>query len=177
MTEPIQQPKKKGRLQQLREIIKPPDPTKRIDDAWGVMKEVGGFRPLFNVRDLEQRRKEIGDILTDVQEKTSNETMEKDVINKTFKLFFLSGSAWYRGLDNRELTKKVALFLRLHNEVAMLPAFTRDLFMCSMQLLHLSFQALDVSNTPGYVIQVNNVPPPNRHSEGLNQVAQPSKEY
>lgn len=62
------------------------------------------------------------------------------------------------GLDNRELTTKVSKFLRLYNEVASLSAFTRDLFMCSVQLLHLSFQALDVTNTPGYVIQVNNVP-------------------
>lgn len=95
MTEQQPQPQKKGRLQKIKELIKPPDPTKRIDDAWGVMKEVGGFRPLFNVRDLEQRRKEIGDILIDVQGKTATENMEKEVVEKTFRLFFLAGSAWY----------------------------------------------------------------------------------
>jgi hypothetical protein len=146
------QPQKKGRIQRVKEFIRPPDPTKRIEDAYGIMKEVGGFRPLFNVRDLEQRRKEIDQILTSIEGKTMSRNMKKDVVDKTFKLFFLSGSPWYRGLDNRELTTKASMFLRLYNEIGCLRAFTSDLFMCSMQLLHLSFQALDVTNTPAYVI-------------------------
>ena len=154
MSQPI--PKKKGRLQIIKDIIRPPDPMQRIEDSWGVLKEVGGFRQLFNVRDLEQRRQEIKGILDQVEGKTHAENIQHDVVDKVFKLFFLSGSAWYRGLDNREITKKVSSFLRLYNEVRHLAPYLGDLFMCSLQLLHLSFQALDVTNTPGYIIQVTN---------------------
>lgn len=145
--------KKKSRVQIVKELIHPPDPTERIADDFGIMKEVAGLRYLQNIKDLEQRRKEIGVLLTVGTGQTTSRRMEKSLIENTYRLFFLSGSPWYRGLDNRELTKKVAKFLRLYNEVAMLPAFTRDLFMCSMALLHLSFQSIDVTNTPAYVIQ------------------------
>lgn len=142
----------KTRFTRLKEFVRPPDPTKRIADSYGILKEVGGFQPLFNVRDLEQRRKEIGEILTSIQGMTLTKRMRKEVVDRTFRLFFLSGSPWIRGLDNRELTSKVSKFLRLYNEIGTLAAFTSDLFMCSIQLLHLSFQALDVTNTPAYVI-------------------------
>lgn len=110
------------------------------------------MRPLFNIRDLEQRRSEISDILEGLAGKTLSLHIQKEVVDKTFRLFFLSGSPWYRGLDNRELSGKVADFLDLYIDIGPLPAFIPDLFMCSMQLLHLSYQALDVTNTPAYVI-------------------------
>ncbi len=150
----VQPLKKKGRMQQIKEFIRPPDPTQRIQDDFGVLKEVAGLRYLQNIKDLEQRRKEIGLILAEVEQKsTTSRRMERGVIERTWKMFFLCGSPWYRGLDNRILTKKVASFNRLYNECGCLEAYRRDLFMCSMQLLHLSFQAIDVTNTPAYVIQ------------------------
>jgi len=148
-----QQLKKKSRIQIVKELIRPPDPTQRITDDFGILKEVAGLRYLQNIKDLEQRRAEIGTLLTIGSGQTTNKRMQKSLIENTYRLFFLSGSPWYRGLDNRELTTKVAKFLRLYNEISMLSAFTRDLFMCSMQLLHLSFQAIDVTNTPAYMIQ------------------------
>jgi hypothetical protein len=180
--------KKKSRLQTVKEIIRPPDPTKRIEDAYGILKEVGGMRPLFNVRDLEQRRKEIGEILTEIQGKTLSEDMEKDVVEKTFKMFFLSGSAWIRGLDNSDLSHAVSSFLSLYKRIGYLPHAPKHLFVCAMNLLHYSFQALDVTNTPAYVISSTPVFTPanvprvdlsgNRTTPGPEQTApQPKHEH
>jgi hypothetical protein len=126
----------------------------RIEDSYGILREVAGMRPLFNIRDLEQRRQEIRSILEEVEGKTLTFNLQKSVVNKTFRLFFQSGSPWYRGLDNRELAQKVVCFLEMYNDVGDIKSFTPDLFACSMQLLHLSFKELDVTNTPAYVIQV-----------------------
>jgi hypothetical protein len=153
----IRTPEKKGRVQKIKEFIKPPTPMERIREA-GVIQKESGFIPWLNVRDLEQRREEINSILTSVEGQTLTEQMQKSVVDKTFKLFFLSGSPWYRGLDNRELSGKVSKFLQLYNRIGRLPAWTSDLFMCSMHLLHLSFQAIDVTNTPVYITQIMNVP-------------------
>ncbi len=149
-------PKPLSRFGKLKALFSK-QPVARIDDAYGVMHEVGGFIPMFNIRDLEQRRSEIENILSSMEGQTLTDIIKKSVVDKTFRLFFLSGSPWYRGLDNRELSGKVATFLWLYNDIGALPAFTSDLFMCSMQLLHLSFQALDVTNTPAYVIHTTPV--------------------
>ena len=145
--------KRKSRWQSLREVVKPPDPTQRITDDFGILKEVAGLRYLQNVKDLEQRRSEIIYILDSIEGRTTSKRLERTVVEKTFRLFFTSGSMWFRGLDNRELTTKVSKYLRLYNEVGALQAFTHDLFMCAVMLLHLSFQAIDVTNTPAYMIQ------------------------
>lgn len=145
-------PPQPSRFEKLKRIFGK-KPSARIDDAYGTLREVGVLQPIFNIRDLEQRRTEVGQILEDLEGKTLTLDIQKSTIDKTFRLFFLAGSPWIRGLDNRELSKKVALFLRLYNDVGSLRAFTPDLFMCSIQLLHLSYQALDVTNTPAYVIQ------------------------
>ena len=148
--EPI---KKKGFLGRIKDVVKPPNPTQRIADDFGILKEVAGLRYLQNIKDLEQRRSEIISILDSIEGQTSNKKMQKKVVERTFRLFFTSGSMWFRGLDNRELTGKVSKFLSLYSEVGHMTAFTHDLFKCSMMLLHLSFQAIDVTNTPAYMIQ------------------------
>jgi len=70
-----------------------------------------------------------------------------------FNLFFSVGSPWYRGLDDRELAKKVRAYLELWNYMGDMEAFTDDLYMCSMQLIHLSYKSLDVTQTPLYIIE------------------------
>lgn len=78
-------------------------------------------------------------------------------VNRVFALFFSAGSPWYRGLDDRELAKKVKAFLELWNYVGDNEAFVDDLFMCSMQMLNLSWKALDVTNVPPYIIESKTV--------------------
>lgn len=169
--EPIQ-PQKKGRLQQVKDFIKPPDPTKRIEDAYGILKEVAGFRPVFNIRDLEARRKDLMIAmenlrLIDFEVKTTTKgnrhikKLKRSATRDAFKLahmiemFFSVASMWIRGLSDkgaRELSKKVADYLELYSDVGHLASFLPDIYKCSMQLVHLSFQAIDVTNTPAYVI-------------------------
>jgi hypothetical protein len=169
-----QQPPKKSKLSRIRDFVKAPDPTTRIDDAYGVMKEVGGFRPLFNVKDTEQRRKEILLAFTDLETKedairtatnmTQKECLQREALHGAYKLaklhnlFFATGSPWYRGRDNPELANAVSCYIQNFEDVGHLPECLPDLYAESMMLLHLSWQALDVTNTPGYIIQVNNVP-------------------
>jgi hypothetical protein len=128
-------------------------PNKRIQDADNRMLQYAALIPVYNIRDLEQRRTEIQDMLQDIEGKTITPDLQKETIDKTYRLFFQSGSPWIRGLDNRELTHKVGQFVKLYNQVGELPAFRSDLFMCSMFLLHLSFRAIDVTNTPPIMIQ------------------------
>lgn len=153
MTEQPQTPPKKGWGTKIKEALFPDDPTKRIEDAYGILKEVGGFQPLFNIRDLEQRRKELMSTLKGCKLSTRSYTVKRDVVDKVFTLFFGSGSPWYRGLDDREKSSKVADFLELYEDVRALPSFMGDLFNCAMQLLHISFTETDVTNTPAYVSQ------------------------
>jgi len=135
------------------------------------MQRLGGMIPIYNIRDLEQRRSEIAAILQNFEGKALSDQMEKNVIDQTFRLFMISGSAWVRGLDNRELSGKVSSFLWLYNEWGDSPVFRRTLFMCAMQLLHLSFQAIDVTNTPPYIIQSTPVIVPNNPAR-INMAAQ-----
>jgi hypothetical protein len=213
------QPPKKGRFQKVREFLRPPNPMQRIEDGYGVMKEVGGFRPLFNIRDTEQRRTEIIDALltlrdleyrvktaenpaiinllekqlaeTEEKTKASKDPLEiaalqekaaklKEDINKQkesqkietiqqttafqayklarlFELFFATGSPWVRGADNERLSEAVACYIQNYEEFGSIAEALPDLHAESMQLLHLSWQGVDVTNTPGYIIQVTPV--------------------
>jgi hypothetical protein len=144
---------KKSRIRKVAEKLHLAKPSDRVNEAMSILRREAGMIPIFNILDLERRRSEIREILEDVEaKKYLDHKIKMDVVNKTFRLFFQTGSPWVRGLDNRELSHKVACFLQLYNELRELPAFTSDLFMCSIQLLHLSFQALDVTNTPPYIV-------------------------
>jgi hypothetical protein len=169
MTEP-QQPQKKSRLSIIKDLILPPDPNKRIEDAYGIMKEVGGFRPIFNVKDTEQRRSELINSLFELEkieyevrttkDKTTIQTLQDKAtfqaykLAKLFNLFFATGSPWVRGLDNSDLSNAVACYIMNYEDFGNLPSALPDLHAESMQLLHLSWQGIDVTNTPGYIIQV-----------------------
>lgn len=75
------------------------------------------------------------------------------VVNKIHASFFCSGSPWYSSLDDRKLARKVKAFLELWNYVAEMPSFVDDLYMCRMQIVHLSWETLDVTNTPPILIE------------------------
>jgi hypothetical protein len=148
-----QQPQKKSVFRKIKEAIKKPDPMERIENANVIFKEYG-LIPVLNIRDLEARRKEIGTILTEIEGKTLSGDMQKSVVEKTFHMFFMSGSAWIRGIDNPELSRAVTSFLSLYKRIGHLEYSPRHLFVCAMNLLHYSFQALDVTNTPVYMMHV-----------------------
>lgn len=76
---------------------------------------------------------------------------------KLFNLFFATGSPWIRGLDNSDLSNAVACYIMNYEDFGHLPSALPDLHAESMQLLHLSWQGIDVTNTPPYLIQVPTV--------------------
>jgi len=132
-------------------------PSPAIQEAWNRMHKEAGFIPIFNKTDLENRRTEIKKILDGIETKIFDSDkggiVKKDVVQKVFKMFWSEGDAWYRGLDNRELSEKVACFLANCTDCGYLAPFMPDLFEEAMVLLHFSFQALDVTNTPPYIIE------------------------
>jgi hypothetical protein len=162
------QPQKPSRIQQLKDAITHKDPTKRISDAYGIMKEVGGFQPLFNIRDIEQRRKEIIEIMTELNsleftiirddKGITKINQEKQFLfnsyklAKLFQLYFITGSPWVRGADNETLSSATAAFIENFEDVGDIPGAFRDLHAEATYLLHLSWQGVDVTNTPAYVM-------------------------
>jgi hypothetical protein len=141
---------KKSRRQKLSELLyKPP----RTQNAFNNLHREAGFINLFNIDDVEQRRVEIKSTLEEAKAGQYDPQTQKEVVQKTFKLFFSAGNPWYRGLDNRELAWKVSAFLQNYTEIGYIDEFIPDLFEESMQLLSLSWQALDVTNTPPYILE------------------------
>lgn len=161
-------PRKKGYLQRAREAINPPKPSDRIADDFGILKEVAGLRYLQNIKDTEQRRTEI---ITAMQELNDLEftiikdakgiksiTQEKQFLfnsyklAKLFQLYFITGSPWIRGADNETLSTATAAFIENFEDCGDIPGAFRDLHAEATFLLHLSWQGIDVTNTPAYVI-------------------------
>lgn len=132
---------------------------KRTREAFDRLKEEAGFIPIFNIDDLEQRRQEIKKILDEVQEALFDPQKQKEIVAKVYGLFFVSGDPWYRGLDDRELAKKVSGYLQNFKEISNLYGgpgpFLHELFEESIQLLNLSWKQLDVTNTPAYIVESN----------------------
>lgn len=145
---------KKGLRQRIAERFYRPE---RMREVFHRMKQDAGFIPIFNVDDLEARREQIRKILTDLRDDifdpVKGPTATKAVVQKTFTLFFCEGNMWYRGLDNRELAEKVKEFLEQCQDIGYMVEYHPDLFTEAMFLLNLSFQAIDVTNTPPYIIE------------------------
>jgi len=142
----------------------------RKETAWKRMHLEGGFIPLQNLGDTESRRLRLEEITKDIEEdyKKTYQTKTGNLRNPTllqeraykkrcnlrvYNLFFSIGSPWFRGLDDRELAKKVRAYLELWNYMGDLEEFVDDLHMCSMQLVNLSWKSLDVTQTPLYIIE------------------------
>ena len=131
--------------------------TSRAQSTFDRLHKEAGFIPLLNMTDTESRRQEIRTLLSDAETAVLDPQKQKEVTQKVYALFFSAGNPWYRGLDNRELAKKVVCFLENVVDVGHLDAFIRDLFEEAMQLLSLSWQALDVTNTPWYIVETKPV--------------------
>lgn len=127
--------------------------TPRAQSTFDRLHFEAGFIPLLNMTDTESRRLEIKTLLAEAKNAILDPDQKKVVTNKVFTLFFTAGDPWYRGLDNRELALKVVCFLENVTDVGHLNAFIPDLFEEAMQLLSLSWQALDVTNTPWYIVE------------------------
>lgn len=163
------QPQRKGRFQRLREAIRAPKPSDRIADDFGILKEVGGLRYLQNIKDTEQRRteliatmQELNDlefsIIKDESTNRINIKQKKQFLfnayklTKLFQMYFITGSPWIRGVDNETLSKATADFILNFEDFGDIPSAFRDLHAEAINLLHLSWQGLDVTNTPAYVL-------------------------
>lgn len=129
--------------------------TPRAQSTFDRLHIEAGFIPLLNMTDTESRRQEIRTLLSEgkTDETLLSPKKQKKLTSKVASLFFTAGDPWYRGLDNRELAQKVVCFLENITDVGHLDAFIKDLFEEAMQLLSLSWQALDVTNTPWYVVE------------------------
>lgn len=146
--------------------------TKRIQEGWDRLHKEAGFIPILNITDLEARRKEVKAILAEIETKIFESdkdgmAVKKEVVQKVFKMFWGEGDAWYRGLDNRELSEKVACFLENCVDCGYMDSFMPDLFEEAMVLLHFSFQEVDVSHTPVYIIESRPVVFPQKGAGGM----------
>jgi hypothetical protein len=112
-----------------------------------------GFIPLLNMRDTESRLTYLRTQLEEQDFAVFDPKRQAEVVRKVYATFFLAGDAWYRGLNNRELAEKVACFLQNYTEVGYMEEFVPDLFEEAMQLLSLSWQEIDVTNTPFYIVE------------------------
>lgn len=145
-----QKEQKKGWRQKISETIYRP---KRIEQSWNRLHREAGFIPIYNLNDTESRRLEIQQILNEKEAALFDPTKQRDIAKRTYALFFSAGNPWYRGLDNRELAEKVTCFLDNYTDCGHMDEFIPDLFEEAIQLLSLSWQALDVTNTPPYIIE------------------------
>ena len=164
-----QQTEKKGIRQKIAERISPPKPIDRIKQADAVLRDYG-FVPVFEMKTTEQRRTEISKAFSDLLKTemkiystkkldTREALMQKakfqaQKLSMLFYLFFQTGSPWVRGLDNGELSNAVSCYIMNYEDFGHLPSALPDLHAESMQLLHLSWQGVDVTQMPDYIIQV-----------------------
>lgn len=149
--------------------------SKRVQAVWDRMHSVGAFTPILDMDDTEARRGELRLIMNEIQ-KDWMETFDPDKAeeltpemvkmfkqrcnNRVFAMFFSVGSPWYRGLDDRELARKVRAYLELWNYVGDHLSFVDDMYMWSMQLVNLSWKALDVTNVPPIFLETHTVVQP-----------------
>jgi len=125
----------------------------RATQAWEGLHREGGLIPLLNMTDTEARLKYLRGIMEAEDFSVFDPDKQKGFVKKVYATFFLAGDAWFRGLDNRELAQKVVDFLANFSEVGYMDEFIPDLFEEALQLISLSFQALDVTPTPMIIVE------------------------
>lgn len=133
-----------------------PDKSRK-ERIWERLHKEAGFIPILNATDVELR---LGDIRKQLMGSDGNTPIDifsvqdkMKVAKQVFALFFVAGDTWARGLDNRELAHKISDYLELYTDVGYMEEFAPDLFECSMHLLSLCWQELDVTHTPFYIIE------------------------
>ena len=163
MSEQVEE--KPSRLRRVYDRITGKGETRK-ETAWKRMHLEGSFIPLQNMGDTESRRLRLEEITKEIEtdyntvyqvghkvSKAKERAYKKRCNMRAYNLFFSIGSPWFRGLDDRELAKKVRAYLELWNYMGDLEEFVDDLHMCSMQLVNLSWKSLDVTQTPLYLIE------------------------
>jgi len=145
-----------GTRQKIADAIAPSKP--RSQEVWDRLHKEAGFIPILNMTDIEARLADIRGWMLgkDGQEPDFDIFKTGDrlkLVRKVFMLFFVAGDAWARGLDNRELADKISCFLENYTDVGYMEEFAPDLFEEAMQLISLSWQEMDVTHTPFYIIE------------------------
>ena len=169
MSEQVEE--KPSRLRRVYDRITGKGETRK-ETAWKRMHREAGLIPLQNMGDVEARTEILKTVTSEIQvdykETFETKTGRLRIPNpkqeraykkrcnlRVFNLFFMIGSPWYRGLDDRELANKVRAYLELWNYIGDLEEFTDDLYMASMQLINLSWKSLDVTPTPFYIVETS----------------------
>ena len=160
---------KRGKLTKAREWIggkiAGKEATQRMEDTWNRIHRIGGFLPIFIEGNLELRTQKQQQVLDEVQKELDNcegdpEKLQKAMYKsnvKVFNLFHTTGSQWMRGLENSRFAKKIRAYLELFQRIYDDPAFTMDLFTCSMAMLNYSWKPEDVGSVPPYLIETKTV--------------------
>lgn len=168
------QPQKKGILQRTKEFFRTPDPSERVREA-GIIAKESGFIPWFKIHDVEQRRTEIIEVMEELNtlefdilknSETNEITINQEKrfifnaykLSRLFQVFFTTGSPWVRGTDNEALSIAVAAFIEDFEDIGDISSAFHDLHAMVTNLLHLSWQGVDVTQTPPYITQIMNPP-------------------
>jgi hypothetical protein len=143
------QEKKPSIIDRAKAFIHPP----RAEETYTRLHKEAGFIPLLNMTDTESRRVEIKAMLDECKASLFEPDSQKKVVKSVYALFFSAGVPWYRGLDNRELARKVEFFHENYTQAGYMDEFIPDLYEEAVELLSLSWQSLDVTQTPVYLIE------------------------
>ena len=147
-----QEPKKKGTWDKIKSIVKRDQALDSAKDSDRFSRL--GYLQFPSRQQLDYRLTELTKILKEIEadlEGVETATVESEKehafthIRKLFRAFMLLGAPWFRGLNNRELSRKAVIFYKLESMVGHLPSFYPDLKRCAETLLTLSWQAIDVT--------------------------------
>jgi len=140
----------------------------RVDGAFGRLQTEAGLSPLYKDRTVEIRRKEIIDVMQDLNElefeivkektekgetfsvlqKVKEHNFKAFKLAKLFQLFFVTGDPWIRGLDNGKLSIAVSALIEQYEDVGHLTGFLNMLTSEAYELIHLAWQTIDVDVMP-----------------------------
>jgi len=179
----LEEKKEKGKLGKAREWlgykIAGKSATERMEDTWNRIHKIGGFLPIFVEGRLELRTQEqqkvLDEIKTEMEECKTPEQLQKTMFQsniKVFNLFHTTGSQWMRGLEDSRFAGKIRAYLEFFQRVFDRPAFTMDLFTCSMAMLNYAWKPEDVGSVPPYLIETKTVIQPEREGRVKMEEAQ-----
>jgi hypothetical protein len=149
-------------------LLRRSNPMQRVDGAFGRLQTEAGLSPLYKDRTVEIRRKEIIDVMQDLNElefeivkektekgetfsvlqKVKEHNFKAFKLAKLFQLFFVTGDPWIRGLDNGKLSIAVSALIEQYEDVGHLTGFLNMLTSEAYELIHLAWQTIDVDVMP-----------------------------
>ena len=160
-----------GRIDRLKALLlNRPDPMARVDSGFDRLHVEAGLAPLYTDRTVEVRRKEIINVMSDINQmefdiiqgktgsqdvlikKTQDHNFKAFKLAKMFQLFFVTGDPWIRGLDNGQLSIAVSAFIEQYEDVGGLVGFLNMLTSEAYELIHLAWQKIDVDVLPPMIL-------------------------